>query len=75
MLFKWLITFIEDAILVDNNDDNLIIKGICDTIIAYQKNNKSTLKYKLEIVLDLYSRLRFNITAKNLLHELVIKLI
>jgi DNA polymerase-3 subunit delta' len=75
MLFKWLITFIEDAILVDNNDENLIIKGICDTIISYQKNNKSTLKYKLEVVLDLYSRLRFNITAKNLLHELVIKLI
>ena len=75
MLFKWLIAFIESAILAENNDDNLIIKGIYDTIISYQKSNKGTLKYKLEVVLDLYSRLRYNITAKNLLHELVIKLI
>ena len=75
MLFKWLIAFIEDAILAHDNDDNLSIKGLYDTIISYQKHNKSTLKYKLETLLDLYSRLRYNITAKNLLHELVIKLI
>ena len=75
MLFKWLIAFLEDAILASDSDDNLIIKGIYDKIISYQKNNKETLKYKLEVVLDLYSRLRYNITAKNLLHELVIKLI
>lgn len=75
MLFKWLIAFIEDAILVNDNQDNLIIKGIYDKIVSYQKSNKDTLKYKLEVVLDLYSRLRYNITAKNLLHELVIKLI
>ena len=75
MLFKWLIAFIEDAILVSDNDDNLIIKGIYDRIVSYQKYNKDTLKYKLEVILDLYSRLRYNITAKNLLHELVIKLI
>jgi DNA polymerase-3 subunit delta' len=75
MLFKWLIAFIEDAILVSDNDDNLIIKGIYDKIVSYQKYNRDTLKYKLEVILDLYSRLRYNITAKNLLHELVIKLI
>ena len=75
MFFKWLIAFIEAAILVKDNDEDLIIKGIYDQISAYQKTNKEVLKYRLEVVLDLYSRMRYNITAKNLLHELVIKLI
>ena len=75
MLFKWLIRFTEDAILLSKTEEGLLLKGLYDKIKSYKEANKASLKNKLEMLLDLYSRLRYNVTAKNVFHELVTKIV
>lgn len=75
MLFKWLIRFVEDAILLNEGSQGLILNALYDKIKSYKEANKASLKIKLEMLLDLYSRLRYNVTAKNVFHELVTKFV
>jgi hypothetical protein len=75
MLFKWLIRFTEDAILLSKDGEGLLLKGLYDKIKSYKETNKTSLKNRLEMLLDLYSRLRYNVTAKNVFHELVTKIV
>ena len=75
MLFKWLIRFTEDAILLGESEEGLLLKGLYDKIRSYRNDNESSLKNKLEMLLELHSRLRYNVTAKNVFHELVTKFV
>lgn len=75
ILFTWLIAFLKDAIIIINNNDNLILTALYDKINIYSKNNKDTLESKLELTLNLFNKLRYNVSAKNIFHELISNLI
>lgn len=75
IFLQWLIIFLQDANRVNIANDNLILTPIYDKIIKYTKNNKTVLRKKLELVLKLYDKLRYNISAKNVFHELIINTI
>jgi len=74
ILLKWILLFIEDSYMVQSNPDGLILAPLYDKIIMNNKDYNS-LKDKLEITLDLSNRLRYNVSAKNVFHELIAKLI
>jgi len=74
ILLKWILLFIEDSYMVQSNPDGLILAPLYDKIILNNKDYNS-LKDKLEITLDLSNRLRYNVSAKNVFHELIAKLI
>lgn len=74
ILIDWLLLFLEDAYMCKSNPDGLILKPLYDKIILYNKDYND-LKDKLEILLDLSNRLRYNVSAKNVFHELISKLI
>lgn len=75
IFLQWLIIFLQDANRVFVSNDNLILKPIYDKIIKYIKNNSNGLKKRLEFVLNLYDKLRYNISAKNIFHELMVNTI
>lgn len=74
ILLQWILLFIEDSCVISSNPDGLILKPLYDKIMLYSNENNS-LKDKLELVLDLYNKLRYNVSAKNVFHELIVKLI
>ena len=67
--------FLQDALVANNKNDNLILSPLYDKIIIYKNKNGKSLRDKLKIVLDLFSKLKYNISAKNVFHELIVKLI
>lgn len=71
ILLEWLILFLEDANLVGNSKENLLLKPLYDKIITYNRNNKDCLEDKLEFVLGLFNKLKYNVSAKNVFHELI----
>lgn len=71
--FRWLIALYEDVFKADDKED-LILTGLYDKIIIYAKTESSVLKARFEFILDLYSKLNYNVSAKNIMHELVTKL-
>ncbi len=75
MLLEWIIYFLEDVNMASNSNDNLILKPLYDKIILYKKKNEKQKKNKLEFVLDLFNKLKYNVSAKNIFHELIIKFI
>lgn len=75
IFLQWLIIFLQDANRANTSNDNLILTPIYDKIIKYTKNNKSSLKKRLELALTLYDKLRYNISAKNVFHELIVNTI
>lgn len=74
-LLQWILLFLEDANKLAIKSEGLILNSLCDKIIIYNKKNVDCLKDKLEIVLDLFNKLKYNISARNVFHELIIKLI
>ena len=75
VFLKWLILFLQDANRSLTSNDNLILIPIYDKIIKYTKKYKNGLSKRLEVVLNLYDKLRYNISAKNVLHELIVNMI
>ena len=75
MLLEWILLFLEDVNMLDANNDNLILKPLCDKIIIYKKKNEKHKKDKLGFVLNLFNKLKYNVSAKNIFHELVNKFI
>ena len=45
-----------------------------DKIVLYSKKGQSELKNKYSFVLDLYSRLHYNVSVKNVFHEVITNL-
>ena len=75
MLLEWILLFLEDVNMVSNNNDNLILTPVCDKIRLYKKKNEKQKKDKLSFVLNLFNKLKYNVSAKNIFHELVNKFI
>lgn len=73
LFFKWLIAFHEDVFRIEDKE-HLILTALYDKIILYAKMENSILKKRFELILNLYSKLDYNISAKNIFHELISKL-
>lgn len=75
ILLQWVLMFLEDVNINGNSSDNLILKPLYDKIIIYKSNYEKSLKDRLKLVLDLFNKLKYNVSAKNIFHELIVKLI
>ncbi len=73
MFFKWLIGFYEDVFQIKDKEC-LILTSLYDKIIVYAQSDEKLLKEHFSMLLELYSKLQYNVTARNILHELVTKL-
>lgn len=73
LFFKWLIAFYEDIFKVSDKED-LLLTGLYDKILMYLKVDMGVLKKQFSLILELYSKLDYNISAKNIFHELISKL-
>ena len=72
MLLKWCLAFLEDAIRLEDSGLGLILEPIYDKIKWYSKNKKASLKNSINSVLELFNKLKYNITPKNVFYELVV---
>lgn len=70
---KWMIGLYQDAFKMEDKDD-LILSCLYDKIVLYTKTGQTELKNKYSFVLDLYSRLHYNVSVKNVFHELITNL-
>ena len=75
IILQWIMLFLEDCILHGNTNENLILEPLYAKIMVYKKKNEECLRDKLKIALDLFNKLKYNISAKNVLHELIVKFI
>ena len=73
LFLKWLIAFYQDAFKMEDKDD-LILNNLYDKIVLYSKKGQDELKNKYSFVLDLYSRLHYNVSVKNVFHEVITNL-
>lgn len=73
LFFKWLIAFYEDVFKI-NDKECLILTHLYDKILLYAKMDEKLLKRQFSCLLELYSKLNYNVTAKNIMHELMTKL-
>ena len=73
MFFKWLIIFYED-IFKSNLKEELLFQPLYDRINAYVRNDYDVLKKQFSLILELYSKIDYNVSAKNIFHELICKL-
>ena len=75
VLLTWYMLFLEDANICIGNDTNLILYPLCDKIITYRKKMENRLRDLLEMTLSLFKKLDGNVTAKNVFHELITKIV
>lgn len=73
LFFKWLIAFYEDIFKIESKED-LILTSLYDKILLYAKTENIVLKTQFATILKLYSKLNYNVSAKNIFHELISKL-
>ncbi|MDE7263351.1 MAG: hypothetical protein K2N64_01640 [Anaeroplasmataceae bacterium] len=73
LFFKWLIAFYEDVFRIEDKE-HLILTALYDKILLYAKTENTILQKRFEFVLNLYSKLDYNVSAKNIFHELISKL-
>lgn len=73
-LLQWLLSFLEDVSIVGVSDEGLILTPLYDKIYMY-KNKNTNIKRKIQLVLDAFNKLKYNISAKNIFHELIVKFV
>jgi DNA polymerase-3 subunit delta' len=73
LFLKWLIVFYQDSFKLEDKDD-LILTNLYDKIVLYSKKGQSEIKNKYSFILNLYSRLQYNVSFKNIFHELITNL-
>lgn len=74
ILLQWLLLFLEDC-NIHKDQDSLILTPLYDKIMMYRKKNEKYLRYRLTLVLELLDKLKYNISAKNVFHELMVKIV
>ena len=73
LFLKWLIAFYQDSFKMEDKDD-LILTNLYDKIVLYSKKGQTELKNKYSFVLELYSRLHYNVSVKNVFHKVITNL-
>ena len=72
LFFKWLIAFYEDIFKIEDKE-GLILRPLYDKILVHIKDDHKSLKKKFSLILELHSKLEYNVSSKNILHELISK--
>ena len=75
MLLEWVLLFLEDVNRLSGGSDNLILMPLYDKIKEYDNKYKNQKKDKLKLILDLFDKLKYNVSAKNVFHELILKFV
>ena len=75
ILLQWILLFLEDSIKLNGANDSLILAPLYDKIKMYRDKNFKSLEDKLKFVLDLFNKLKYNVSTKNIFHELLMKFI
>lgn len=70
IFFKWLIQFYLDVFKVESKE-SLILTALYDKINIYSKKDNDKLRKDYEDILNLYSKLNYNVSGKNIFHELI----
>ena len=73
LFLKWLIAFYQDSFKMEDKDD-LILTNLYDKIVLYSKKGQNELKNKYSFILELYSKLHYNVSVKNVFHEVITNL-
>lgn len=71
MLLKWVLVFLEDCCKENIESDSLIFSPLYDKIKTYRSKYGKETRNKLELVLNLFDKLKYNITTKNIFFELM----
>ncbi len=71
MLCNFIIVFYEDALFHYKNNEDLILKSLCDKIKEYRQHKKN-IKHRLSGTLNSFDKLRYNIAPKNVFFEAMI---
>ncbi|MCR5349831.1 MAG: AAA family ATPase [Acholeplasmatales bacterium] len=71
MLLKWVLVFLEDCCKENIESDSLIFSPLYDKIKSYRSRHEKEVRNKLELVLNLFDKLKYNITTKNIFFELM----
>lgn len=72
LFFKWVIALYEDIFKIEDKE-GLILTALYDKILIYAKTENEVLKTQFELILNLYSKLDYNVSAKNIFHEFITK--
>ncbi len=75
ILLEWVLLFLEDSNLFVKGSEKLILQPLYDKIRSYNRKNEKYLRDKLKLALDLSNKLKYNVSAKNIFHELITKFI
>lgn len=73
MFFKWLIAFYEDIFMAQGKE-SLLFTPLYDKIKMYIQSDSKLLIRRFSLILELYSKIDYNVSAKNIFHELITKL-
>lgn len=73
MFFKWLIVFYEDIFKTQNKDE-LLFSPLYDKINVYIQKGFKQILNQFSMILEIYSKLDYNVSAKNIFHELISKI-
>ena len=71
MLLKWVLVFLEDSCKALGENPNLIFEPLYDKIVEYKNKWKNKTQDKLEMVLNLFDKLKHNVIEKNVFFELM----
>ena len=73
MFLKFLLLFLEEVARFGNGQSNLILMPLYDKISSYNDKYGNKIKDKISLILDLFDMLKYNVLAKNVFHELILK--
>lgn len=72
MVLKWMIAFYEDLFQSADNEE-LLFAPFCDKMKLYLKIDFEQLLKQFSLLLELYSKMDYNVSARNIVHELITK--
>lgn len=75
VLLQWFLLFLEDANIAGDSKEGLILSPLYDKIVSYRNRYKQSLKNRLAMLLSLFDKLKYNVSAKNVFHELMTKIL
>ena len=73
MLLKFILLFLQQVAHYKEDQSNLILTPLYDKIKTYSLKYSNKIEDKIELILELFDMLKYNVLAKNVFHELILK--
>ena len=73
MLLKFILLFLQLVAHYKEDQSNLILTPLYDKIKTYSLKYSNKIEDKIELILELFDMLKYNVLAKNVFHELILK--